>query len=72
LRAARRAAVTPITLDGVLTVAMAAARAGCSATVVQRAIQRGELAATRVGNQLFIRPTDVDRWARSRGNGRRR
>jgi excisionase family DNA binding protein len=62
--------VTPITLDGVLTVAMAAARAGCSATVVQRAIQRGEMAATRIGRQLFIRPAELDRWAATR-NGQR-
>jgi excisionase family DNA binding protein len=64
--------MTPITLDGVLTVAMAAAQAGCSATLVQRAIQRGDLAATRVGQQLFIKPADVDRWARLRSNGRQR
>lgn len=62
--------MTPITLDGVLTVAMVAAQAGCSATIVQRAIQRGELAATRVGNQLFIQATDADRWIATR-NGRR-
>jgi excisionase family DNA binding protein len=61
--------VTPITLDGVLTVAMAAARAGCSATVVQRAIQRGEMAATRIGHQLFIDAGGVEGWAGTR-NGR--
>jgi excisionase family DNA binding protein len=61
--------VTPITLDGVLTVAMAAARAGCSATVVQRAIQRGEMAATRIGHQLFIDAVELDRWAGTK-NGR--
>jgi excisionase family DNA binding protein len=61
--------VTPITLDGVLTVAMAAARAGCSATVVQRAIQRGEMATTRTGHQLFIDAVDLTRWAGTR-NGR--
>jgi excisionase family DNA binding protein len=54
--------VTPITLDGVLTVAMAAARAGCSATVVQRAIQRGEMAATRIGHQLFIDAGGREGW----------
>jgi excisionase family DNA binding protein len=62
--------MTPITLDGVLTVAMAAAQAGCSATVVQRAIQAGQLPATRVGQQLFVKPADVDRWAGSRKTGR--
>ena len=62
--------MTPITLDGVLTVAMAAAQAGCSATVVQRAIQRGELAATRIGHQLFIDAAELNRWAATR-NGRR-
>jgi excisionase family DNA binding protein len=60
----------PITLDGVLTVAMAAAQAGCSATLVQRAVQRGELPATRIGRQLFIRPADLDRWIATR-NGQR-
>jgi excisionase family DNA binding protein len=70
LRAAGRLAVTPITLDGVLTVAMAAARAGCSATVVQRAIQRGQLAATRIGHQLFIEAAELDRWVAGR-NARR-
>ena len=62
--------MTPITLDGVLTVAMAAARAGCSATVVQRAIQAGQLPARRIGRQLFIQAAQLDRWAASR-NGQR-
>jgi excisionase family DNA binding protein len=62
--------VTPITLDGVLTVAGAAARVGKSATTVQRAIQRRELPAERLGGQLFVKPADVDRWAAARRNGR--
>ena len=62
--------MTPITIHAALTVAMAAARAGCSATVVQRAIQRGDLAATRIGHQLFIEAVELDRWAATR-NGQR-
>jgi excisionase family DNA binding protein len=62
--------MTPLKLGDVLTVAMAAAQSDCSATVVQKAIARGDLAATRVGQQLFIKPADVDRWARLRSNGR--
>jgi excisionase family DNA binding protein len=60
-----------IILDGVLTVAGAAARHSMSATTVQRAIARGELPAVRVGAQLFVRPADADRWAASRVDRRR-
>ena len=62
--------MTPITIQAALTVAMAAAQAGCSATVIQRAIQRGEMTATRIGHQLFIEAAELDRWATTR-NGRR-
>jgi excisionase family DNA binding protein len=64
--------VTPITLDGVVTVAVAAAQAGYSATTIQRAIQRGDLAATRVGHQLFVKAADVDRWTATRAGDRQR
>jgi excisionase family DNA binding protein len=64
--------MTPLKLGDVLTVAMAAAEHGCSAAVVQKAVARGDLAATRVGQQLFIKPADVAAWARSRSNGRQR
>jgi excisionase family DNA binding protein len=62
--------VSPITLTDVLTVAAAAAHVGKSATTVQRAIQRGELPAKRLGHQLFVKVADVDRWAAARWNGR--
>jgi excisionase family DNA binding protein len=61
-----------ITLDGVLTVAGAAARHGMSSTTVQKAIARGELPAVRVGAQLFVKPADLDRWATSRVDRRAR
>jgi excisionase family DNA binding protein len=50
-------------VEAALTVAQAAARKGCSATIVQRAVQRGELPAVWLGRQLYLEPGDVDRWA---------
>jgi excisionase family DNA binding protein len=58
--------MSPIMLQGVLTVAGTAARHGTSSTTVQRAIARGELPAVRVGAQLFVKADDADRWAASR------
>jgi excisionase family DNA binding protein len=49
-----------------LTVAQAAARAGCSATMVQRAVQHGELPATWLGRMLFFEPTHIDQWVGDR------
>jgi excisionase family DNA binding protein len=62
----------PITLQGVLTVAGAAARHDTSSTTVQKAIARGELPAVRVGAQLFVKAADADRWAASRVDRRTR
>jgi excisionase family DNA binding protein len=61
-----------ITLQGVLTVAGAAARHDISSTTVQKAIARGELPAVRVGAQLFFKAADADRWAASRTDRRTR
>jgi excisionase family DNA binding protein len=58
--------VQPVTLVDVLTLTWAAERIGVHVTTLQRAIQRGELDAQRVGHQLFVRPADVDRWAAAR------
>jgi excisionase family DNA binding protein len=59
-------------LDGVVTVTVAAAKHGCSDTTIRRAIAAGDIPARMVGKVLFIRMADVDRWARSRSNGRQR
>ena len=64
--------MTPITLEGVLTVTGTAARHSMSTTTVQKAIARGDLSATRVGSQLFVRAADADRWAASRVDRRYR
>ena len=69
-RAGEEDAVTPLTLGRVVTVAMAAAQAGCSASLVQKAIRNRQLAATRVGRSLLIDAAELDRWIASR-NGRR-
>jgi len=64
--------ITPITLDGVLTVTATAALHGTSSTTVQKAIGRGELPAERVGHQWLVKAADADRWAASRVDRRRR
>jgi excisionase family DNA binding protein len=64
--------VTPIVLDGVLTVEMAAERRSMHPTTITRAVRRGELAAERIAGRLFIRPDALDRWADSRIDHRRR
>ena len=62
--------MTPLTLGRVLTIAMAAAQAECSASLVLKAIRNGQLAATRVGRSLLIDADELDRWIATR-NGRR-
>lgn len=64
--------MTPITLDGVLTVTGTAARHSTSATTIVKAIGRGELPAERVGHQWLVKAADADRWAASRVDRRRR
>jgi excisionase family DNA binding protein len=59
--------VTPLTLRRGLTVTLAAAQAGCSASLVLKAIRSGQLPAVQVGGrQLLIEADDLDRWATSR------
>ena len=62
--------MTPLTLGRVVTVAMAAAQANCSASLVQKAIRNGQLPATRVGRSLLIDAAEVDRWIASRDGQR--
>jgi excisionase family DNA binding protein len=39
-----------------------AAKCGLSRKAIYRAIERGELAATRLCSRIRIRPQDVDQW----------
>lgn len=54
-----------------LTVAQAAARVGCSAATIQRAVLRSELRGVRIGRDVWIVPGEVDRWNDNRTDGRR-
>lgn len=48
--------------DNLLTAAQTAERVGLSTKAVRRAIERGELPASKLCGRIRVRPADVDSW----------
>jgi excisionase family DNA binding protein len=52
-------------VKGLLTVSEVAERVGLSTKAVRRAIERGELPASKLCGRIRVRPEDVDEWIES-------
>jgi excisionase family DNA binding protein len=61
-RDARRSVRAPADTGALLSPEQVAARCGLSRKAVYRAIERGELRASRLCSRLRLRPQDVDSW----------
>jgi excisionase family DNA binding protein len=61
-RDSRRASRAPTDVDALLSPEQVAGRCGLSRRAVYRAIERGELRASRLCSRIRVRAADVEAW----------